>query len=100
MILELLRRAEGRCTVLEGYEERFHGADKRADVAEEKLKGSEERLKGQARFEVLYSCSLGAGFAIIGLAPFFWDEKNSRGPIALAFGIVWVTGCVIAKLVK
>jgi hypothetical protein len=93
LLLEDLERAEGECEILQGYVERFHDADKRAAIAEEKL-------KSQTGFEVLYSSSLGLGCAIVGLAPFFWDEKNSRGPAALVVGLLLVICAALAKIVK
>ncbi len=92
LILEDLETAESECDALREYVERYHEADKRAAVLEEKL-------RTHAALEILFAVSLGIGFAIVGLAPYFWDE-TWKGPAALAVGAMLIIGSVAARVVK
>ena len=92
LILNQLVTAQSDCEILQGYVQRYHEADKRAAVLEVKLKTDNS-------VEILFGVGLGAGFAIIGLAPYFWDQ-SARGSIALAVGIFLVFGSTIARLAK
>jgi hypothetical protein len=92
LLLEELETADTRCEILEAYVDRFHQADKRAGVLEEKL-------RSQTAFEILFGAGVGLGCAIVGLAPLFWDA-TSKGPIALAVGILLVIGATVARIVK
>ena len=92
MLLEDLQLAEDKCDILEGYVERFHEADKRAAVLEEKL-------ITQNALEILFAVGLGVGCGIIGVTPLFWDA-TSKGPIALAIGVLLVGGATGARLLK
>lgn len=92
LLLDNLDRAESDCEVLQAYVERFHEADKRAAVLQEKL-------RTETAFEILFTVGVGIGCAIIGLAPSFWDQ-SAKGPIALAVGIVLVTGSAAARVYK
>jgi hypothetical protein len=68
LILEDLETAEAECEALREYIERYHDADKRAAVLEEKL-------RTHAALEIICAVGLGAGFAIVGLAPYFWASS-------------------------
>jgi hypothetical protein len=92
LILEDLETAESECEAIREYVERYHEADKRAAVLEEKL-------RTHAALEILFAVGLGMGFAIVGLAPYFWDG-TLRGPAALLVGAVLIIGSVAARIVK
>jgi hypothetical protein len=87
-----LETSEGDCEALRAYVERYHEADKRAAVLE-------ERLKTNTGTEIMFSIGLVVGGALIGWAPTLWDG-SSKGPVALAIGVVLVAGSGIAKAVK
>jgi hypothetical protein len=91
MLLEELQLAEDRCELLETYMERFHDADKTAAILREKL-------QAQKGFELLFNVSFGIGCAIIGLAPFFWEMKESAGRLSLLVGGVLVIGAIVASV--
>jgi len=92
LLLEELERADTECEILQGYVQRYYEADKRAAVLE-------ERLRSQTAFEVLFGVGVSLGSAIIGLSPSLWDV-TSKGPIALAVGIVLVARSTVARIVK
>jgi hypothetical protein len=92
LILEDLETAESECEALREYVDRYHEADKRAAVLEEKL-------RAHTALEILFAVGLGIGFAIVGLAPYFWDG-TLRGPAVLAVGTVLIICSVAARIVK
>ena len=92
LILEDLEKAESECETLREYIDLYHTADKRAAVLEEKL-------RTHTALEILFAVGLGVGFAIVGLAPQFWDG-TFRGPAALSVGAVLVIGSIAARIVK
>jgi hypothetical protein len=92
LLLNELETSEGDCEALRAYVERFHEADKRAAVLD-------ERLKTNTGMEIMFAVGLVIGGALIGWAPTLWDG-SSKGPIALAIGVVLVAGSAIAKAVK
>ncbi len=92
LLIELLETAENKCEILEGFVARYHAADKSVAVLQEKL-------RTQTAIDVLFGSGLGIGSAIIGLAPYFWDQ-SVRGPIALGVGVLLIFGSTAAKVVK
>jgi hypothetical protein len=92
LLLNELETSEGDCEALRAYVERYHESDKRAAVLE-------ERLKTNTGTEIMFSIGLVVGGALIGWAPTLWDG-SSKGPIALAIGVILVAGSGIAKAVK
>ena len=92
LLLDELEQKEAECEILESYIDRFHVADKRAAVLEEKL-------KTQNAIEVFFAVGMTLGGAIVGLAPFFWDESG-HGPIVLMIGAALVLGSSIGRIVK
>jgi hypothetical protein len=92
LLLSELETSEGECEALRAYIERFHDADKRAAVLE-------ERSKTSTATEIMFAVGLVVGGGLIGWAPALWDQ-SSKGPIALALGIVLIAGSAIAKALK
>jgi len=92
MLLEELDRAESQCEVAEGFRERFHSADKEAAVLREKL-------KTVTAMEVFFGLGVAMGSIMIGLAPYFWDDKG-RGGLLLAIGTVVLIGSAVARKIK
>lgn len=92
MLLEELDRAESQCEVAEGFRERFHAADKEAAVLREKL-------KTVTAMEVFFGLGVAIGSIMIGLAPYFWDQK-AKGVLTLAIGTVVLIGSAVARKIK
>jgi len=92
LLLDELERAEDTCENLQGYVDRYHEADKRAAVLDEKL-------RTQNAVEIFFAVGLAMGGAIVGLAPFFWDEPG-KGPIVLVVGAVLIVGSCVGRIVK
>lgn len=92
LIIENLDRAEEEAEEFKSYIEKFHQADVERSVLKEKLKASKA-------IEVAFAVGVGLGGVIIGLAPTFWDA-SSRGPIALAVGILLVIGGIAVRVIK
>jgi len=92
LILDELERAESQCELLQVFVDRYHDADKRAAVLE-------ERGRTARSVELLFGVGVGVGCAIIGLAPFFWNNR-AQGVLTLIVGAVLVAGAVIARSVK
>jgi hypothetical protein len=92
MVLDELERAETECEQLRAYIERYHEADKRAAILEEKLRPARAA-------EVAFGVGVGLGGAIVGLAPFFW-ENRLQGLLCLLVGILMIFGSIISRMVK
>ncbi|MGB9072507.1 MAG: hypothetical protein WCC22_07520 [Terriglobales bacterium] len=92
LLLNELETSEGECEVMRAYIERYHEADKRAAVLE-------EHLKSNTGMEIMFAVGLTIGGVCIGWAPTLWDG-SSKGPIALAIGVVLVVGSGVAKAFK
>jgi hypothetical protein len=92
MLLEELDRAESQCEVAEGFRERFHSADKEAAVLREKL-------KTVTAMEIFFGLGVAIGSILIGLAPYFWDQK-AKGELMLAIGTVVLVGSAVARRIK
>jgi hypothetical protein len=90
MILELLLTTEAERDELKNYVPKYYEADKRAGILEEKLKTNKAN-------EIMFGAGIGAGMAIIGLAPFFWDDKG-HGPIALVVGAAITLGAIVGRI--
>jgi hypothetical protein len=96
LLLDNYERAELRATDLEAYVNRFHEADKRAEVLEEKLKTDKS-------VEVLSSFGMAIGGAILGLSPYFFDKFSGNwffGVAALVLGGAMMTGSAIGRAMK
>lgn len=89
MLLEELDRAESQCEVAEGFRERFHLADKEAAILREKL-------KTVTAMEIFFGLGVAIGSILIGLAPYFWDQK-AKGELMLAIGAVVLIGSAVAR---
>lgn len=90
-ILDMLIRAEEECNDLKEYRTNFYESDKRAGILDEKLKSNKIN-------ETMFGVGVGVGCAIMGLAPFFWDN-TAKGWITLAVGSVLVLGATIGRIV-
>jgi hypothetical protein len=91
LILEMLLASERQCDELKEYVENYHVADKKVGVLEEKLKTNKVN-------EIMFGVGVGVGCAIIGLAPYFWDDKG-KGPLVLAVGLALTIGAAIGRIV-
>jgi hypothetical protein len=92
MLLEELERAEAQCEIAEGYRERFHTADRDAAVLREKL-------KAVTAMEIYFGLGVAIGSTLIGLAPYFWDQK-AKGALMLAIGVVVLVGASVARKIN
>ena len=92
MLLEELERAENQCSILQGYVDRFHDADKRAAILTEKL-------KTQTALEIFFGVGVGVGCAMVGLAPSLW-AAGLAGPLSLILGGILVLGSAIGRIAK
>ena len=75
---------------LDDYKEKFYNCDKEKSVIEEKLKNS-------TSFDILYSLSLSAGSALIGVAPSVSDDI-SKWILPIIGGLLFIGG-IITKIV-
>lgn len=75
---------------LDDYKEKFYNCDKEKSVIEEKLKNS-------TSFDILYSLSLSAGSALIGVAPSISDDI-SKWILPIIGGLLFIGG-IITKIV-
>ena len=75
---------------LDDYKEKFYNCDKEKSVIEEKLKNS-------TSFDILYSLSLSAGSALIGVAPSISDDI-SKWILPSIGGLLFIGG-IITKIV-
>ena len=75
---------------LDDYKEKFYNCDKEKSVIEEKLKNS-------TSFDILYSLSLSAGSALIGVAPSIADDI-SKWILPIIGGLLFIGG-IITKIV-
>lgn len=75
---------------LDDYKEKFYNCDKEKSVIEEKLKNS-------TSFDILYSLSLSAGSALIGVAPSISDDI-SKWILSIIGGLLFIGG-IITKIV-
>ena len=75
---------------LDDYKEKFYNCDKEKSVIEEKLKYS-------TSFDILYSLSLSAGSALIGVAPSISDDI-SKWILPIIGGLLFIGG-IITKIV-
>ena len=75
---------------LDDYKEKFYNCDKEKSVIEEKLKNS-------TSFDMLYSLSLSAGSALIGVAPSISDDI-SKWILPIIGGLLFIGG-IITKIV-
>lgn len=76
---------------LDDYKEKFYNCDKEKSVIEEKLKNS-------TSFDILYSLSLSAGSALIGVAPSISDDI-SKWILPIIGGLLFIGG-IITKIVR
>jgi VIT1/CCC1 family predicted Fe2+/Mn2+ transporter len=90
-VLDMLNRAEEQCNDLKQIETNFHKTDKRADVLEEKLKSNKIN-------EIMFGVGVGLGGGIIGLTPYFWDQKPETGVFVLAVGLLLIIGATIGRI--
>ena len=75
---------------LDDYKEKFYNCDKEKSVIEEKLKNS-------TSFDILYSLSLSAGSALIGVTPSISDDI-SKWILPIIGGLLFIGG-IITKIV-
>lgn len=75
---------------LDDYKEKFYNCDKEKSVIEEKLKNS-------TSFDILYSLSLSAGSALIGVEPSISDDI-SKWILPIIGGLLFIGG-IITKIV-
>lgn len=75
---------------LDDYKEKFYNCDKEKSVIEEKLKNS-------TSFDILYSLSLSADSALIGVAPSISDDI-SKWILPIIGGLLFIGG-IITKIV-
>jgi hypothetical protein len=92
LLLDALERADGECEEMKSYVTRFHEADKRAAVLQ-------ERLHTQTAMEVMFGVGVGAGSAMVGLAPVFWNTPP-RGQLVLGVGLVLLIGATVGRVIK
>lgn len=86
MLLELMTRSESDCVELRGYVQRFHDADKRADVLDEKL-------KTQKSVEILYTVGVSFGTLLMGLSVSLLDKPAFAVGAFLLGGLLF--GCAV-----
>lgn len=90
MILELLLTTEAERDDLKNYVPKYYEADKRVGILEEKLKTNKTN-------EITFGVGIGVGMAIIGLAPFFWDDKG-HGWLVLVVGAILTIGAIFSRI--
>jgi hypothetical protein len=91
LILEMLSNAQESAAEYKAYLDRYHEVDKRAAILNEKLRSNIVN-------EVMFTVGIGVGCAIIGLATYFWDAANARGPLCLIVGGILAGGFALARI--
>jgi len=84
LLLDALEAKDAECESLSSYVQRYHEADKRAEVLKEKLKTS-------AATEIGFGVGVGLGGVLIGLAPTIWSQQPTGGILA-AVGVLLMAG--------
>lgn len=85
MLLDDIDRLETEVGELRQFRDRFHSADKDAEVLRERLRAS-----------VALDGSLAIGAAILGLAPSLWSSQPI-GWIVIALGLALVVAAVVVR---
>ncbi len=91
MLIDEIERLERDNTRLGGFQDRFHGADRRVGILEEKLQQSHSG-------EIIFGVCLTVGAAAMGYAPAAWSNQPD-GWLSLAFGVLLVAGGIASRVV-
>jgi len=91
-LLDELDRLDEEVAELKTVRDKFHAADKRADVLDQKL-------QKHTSLEILSSGALLAGALALGYAPRVWDS-GATGPILVALGIILIAAGIWAKAIR
>lgn len=92
LLVEEVERLERDCVDLREYRDRYHAAEKEAEILEERSKKS---LSG----EIIFGVCLSVGAAAIGYAPAVWGQPPS-GQIAIVFGVVLIMAGIVSRIVQ
>ena len=93
LLIDMLEESENECANLKNYVSSYHGADKRAAILG-------ERLLKDNKIDIFFGVGVGLGGAILGLIPFFADDKPLYGVICGFVGLALVTGATIGRIKK
>lgn len=93
LLLDILQESDDERDRLTPYIDRYHEADKTAEVLREKIRTN-------TAIEVFFGVGVGLGGAIIGLTPFFWDNSPAHGAITGIVGFFLMTGSTVGRLLK
>ena len=92
LLLDEIDRLDRQVSELESYRRGFYETEKRAAVLEQKV----NRTRAS---EVMFAVCLCVGAAALGYAPAVWKSQPS-GYIAIAFGLVLITGSTVSRLLR
>jgi hypothetical protein len=90
MVLDRLDKAEEDCGRLQGYEERFHEADKKAAVLQQKI----DSLVG---FDILHSMLLGVGGIMIGVGQGILNATPWPAWVIMSLGVIAIGSGALAR---
>jgi len=93
LLIDMLEESESECENLKNYVSSYHVADKRAAILG-------ERLTKDNKIDIFFGVGVGLGGAILGLIPFFSDDKPLYGVVCGFVGFALVIGATIGRIKK